>query len=114
MIDLNFLFRDWCISRQLWWGHRMPMYCATKGSTSIWLAASSQSQAIRDAETRLGGEPDSILQDPDVLDTWFSSAIYPLSALGWPKQVRNKVSFDLPYQRSFDNLLYNFKMICFI
>uniref|UniRef100_A0A1B6ERU2 valine--tRNA ligase n=1 Tax=Cuerna arida TaxID=1464854 RepID=A0A1B6ERU2_9HEMI len=90
--------RDWCISRQLWWGHRMPLYFATKDNSSIWVAAASLPQAIKEASSLLGSEPDSISQDPDVLDTWFSSALYPLSALGWPNKtddLQNYYPLDL-------------------
>jgi valyl-tRNA synthetase len=62
--------RPWCISRQLWWGHRLP----------VW---------YRDLETYVGTEPprgDGWKRDPDVLDTWFSSALWPFATLGWPQQ----------------------------
>jgi valyl-tRNA synthetase len=69
---------DWCISRQLWWGHRIPVwYCDHCGETIV---------ARQDPErcTRCGS-PD-IRQDPDVLDTWFSSGLWPFSTLGWPEK----------------------------
>lgn len=67
--------RDWCISRQLWWGHRIPAwYCQSCGETVV---------SREDVTTcpHCGGE---VVQDPDVLDTWFSSALWPFSTMGWP------------------------------
>lgn len=70
--------RDWCISRQLWWGHRIPVwYCNDCGET--FAAVDEPTQCARCASTQ-------IHQDPDVLDTWFSSALWPFSTLGWPEQ----------------------------
>lgn len=70
--------RDWCISRQLWWGHRIPVwYCSDCGET---FASVDEATAC----DRCGS--DAIEQDPDVLDTWFSSALWPFSTLGWPDE----------------------------
>jgi valyl-tRNA synthetase len=69
--------RDWCVSRQLWWGHRIPAwYCGDCGKTSV---------SREDLKTcpRCGSE--KVEQDPDVLDTWFSSWLWPFSTLGWEK-----------------------------
>jgi valyl-tRNA synthetase len=63
---------DWCISRQLWWGHRIP----------IWYGPDGQQVCVGPDET----PPEGWEQDPDVLDTWFSSALWPFSTLGWPDQ----------------------------
>jgi len=69
--------RDWCISRQLWWGHRIPVwYCQDCGKLTVSVDGSS-------ACTHCGSK--QIIQDPDVLDTWFSSALWPHSTLGWPE-----------------------------
>jgi valyl-tRNA synthetase len=69
--------RDWCISRQLWWGHRIPVwYCQDCGKLTVSVNEPS-------ACTHCGSK--QIIQDPDVLDTWFSSALWPHSTLGWPE-----------------------------
>lgn len=70
--------RDWCISRQLWWGHRIPVwYCDDCGEA--FAAVDEPTHCARCASSQ-------IHQDPDVLDTWFSSALWPFSTLGWPEQ----------------------------
>ncbi len=69
--------RDWALSRQLWWGHRIPIYYKPDGS---YVAARSLAEAIERAGT------DELFQDEDVLDTWFSSALWPFATLGWPQQ----------------------------
>jgi valyl-tRNA synthetase len=66
--------QDWCISRQLWWGHRIPAWYDEKGN--VWVAASY------DEACHLAGT-DKLVQDEDVLDTWFSSWLWPLTTLGW-------------------------------
>ncbi|MBE0465912.1 MAG: valine--tRNA ligase [Candidatus Desulforudis sp.] len=78
-IYLNWLenIKDWCISRQLWWGHRIPVwYCGECGETVV-------SRTDPPACPACGGA--ALEQDPDVLDTWFSSALWPFSTLGWPE-----------------------------
>ncbi|HEU5126901.1 MAG TPA: valine--tRNA ligase [Glycomyces sp.] len=62
---------DWCISRQLWWGHRIP----------IWYGPDGEQVCVGPGESA----PEGYVQDPDVLDTWFSSALWPFSTLGWPE-----------------------------
>jgi valyl-tRNA synthetase len=78
---------DWCISRQIWWGHRIPAWYDDKGDVYV-----GRSEAeIRDKH----GLPDDIRlkQDDDVLDTWFSSALWPFSTLGWPQQTAELKTF---------------------
>ena len=69
--------RDWALSRQLWWGHRIPIYYKPDGS---FVAARTLAEAMERAGT------DQLTQDEDVLDTWFSSALWPFATLGWPEQ----------------------------
>jgi valyl-tRNA synthetase len=69
---------DWCISRQLWWGHRIPVwYCADCGKMTV-----TRNDPIHCSVCNSG----NIEQDPDVLDTWFSSGLWPFSTLGWPEE----------------------------
>ena len=73
--------RDWCISRQLWWGHRIPAwYCADCGEITV-------SRTAPTACAHCGSK--NIEQDPDTLDTWFSSALWPFSTLGWPEETED-------------------------
>lgn len=79
--------RDWCISRQLWWGHRIPVYSvADEKGAPAWIAAHNLEQAICHAK-QLGFSTDDLSQDNDVLDTWFSSSLFPMVASGWPNNV---------------------------
>ena len=74
--------RDWCISRQLWWGHRIPAWYDDAGRCYV-----GRSEA--EARAKHGVSPSATLrQDDDVLDTWFSSALWPFSTLGWPQETR--------------------------
>jgi valyl-tRNA synthetase len=70
---------DWCISRQLWWGHRIPIFYGPEGET---VCVGPDEQA-----------PESWTQDPDVLDTWFSSALWPFSTMGWPSATPDLAKF---------------------
>ena len=79
--------RDWCLSRQIWWGHQVPAYsCTAASGRQCWVAAASEQEARAKAAQELGEEPDTVTRDEDVLDTWFSSGIYPFAALGWPEE----------------------------
>jgi valyl-tRNA synthetase len=74
--------QPWCISRQLWWGHQIP---AWYGPDSRVFVAESEDEAARDAAAHYGGEV-VLRRDEDVLDTWFSSGLWPFSTLGWPQE----------------------------
>ncbi|MGH7468427.1 MAG: valine--tRNA ligase [Longimicrobiales bacterium] len=78
--------RDWCISRQLWWGHRIPVwYCQSPDCSEIVAAVDEPSSC-----PACGG---ALVQDPDVLDTWFSSWLWPFSTLGWPEHSDDLAAF---------------------
>ena len=74
--------RPWCISRQLWWGHRIPVYYVN-GNEEQFIVAKTEAEAYEMARAKYGNDV-QIEQDPDVLDTWFSSGLWPFSTLGWP------------------------------
>ncbi len=76
--------RDWALSRQLWWGHRIPIYYKPDGSH---VAARTWEEAVQRAGT------DQLVQDEDVLDTWFSSALWPFATLGWPAKTPDLAYF---------------------
>ncbi len=79
--------QDWCISRQIWWGHRIPAWYDAEGN--IYVGRSEQ-----EIRATHGLPPDlPLTQDPDVLDTWFSSALWPFSTLGWPEATERLRSF---------------------
>jgi len=92
--------RDWCISRQLWWGHRIPAwYCADCGETIVSKEPPTQCP-------KCGGN--HLRQDEDVLDTWFSSALWPFSTLGWPHETE-----DLKYFYPTNMLVTGYDIIFF-
>ena len=94
--------KDWCISRQLWWGHRIPAYyCADCGEITV-----EKSSVTEHKCKKCGGT--NLTQDPDTLDTWFSSALWPFSTLGWPDETE-----DLKYFYPTDVLVTGYDIIFF-
>jgi len=91
--------QPWCVSRQLWWGHRIPAWYADDGS--VYVAESEE-----EAKAQAGGRP--LRQDEDVLDTWFSSALWPFVTLGWPEETH-----DLRRHYPNDVLISGFDIIFF-
>ncbi len=92
--------RDWCISRQLWWGHRLPVYyCKDCGEVVV---SKDKPKECPKCKSK------NIYQDPDTLDTWFSSALWPFSTLGWPEETE-----DLKYFYPTDVLVTGYDIIFF-
>jgi valyl-tRNA synthetase len=92
--------RDWCISRQLWWGHRIPAYyCEDCGEIMVGKEAPTECSKCKST---------NIVQDPDTLDTWFSSALWPFSTLGWPEKTE-----DLDYFYPTNVLVTGYDIIFF-
>ena len=81
--------QPWCVSRQLWWGHRIP---AWYGPDDTVFVARSEDEALAAARARFGRDV-TLERDPDVLDTWFSSALWPFSTLGWPDGTQELATF---------------------
>ncbi len=99
---LNWMYntRDWCISRQLWWGHQIPAwYCADCGETVVSTEAPKVCPKCGSAR---------LTRDPDTLDTWFSSALWPFSTLGWPEKTP-----ELDYFYPTDTLVTGYDIIGF-
>lgn len=96
--------RPWCISRQLWWGHQIPVFtCSSCGNT--WASENDETNCSK-------CNSESITQDPDVLDTWFSSGLFPLNTLGWPDPEKMKEKgFDRFYPTA--TLVTGFDIIFF-
>lgn len=92
--------RDWCISRQLWWGHRLPVYYC-KDCDEIMVSKEQPEKCTKCNST-------NVYQDPDTLDTWFSSALWPFSTLGWPEETP-----ELKYFFPTDVLITGYDIIFF-
>ena len=92
--------RDWCVSRQIWWGHRIPAYyCQECGEVHV-------ATEMPDKCSKCGSK--DLVQDEDTLDTWFSSALWPFSTLGWPEETD-----DLKYFYPTDTLVTGYDIITF-
>jgi valyl-tRNA synthetase len=91
--------QPWCVSRQLWWGHRIPAWYADDGSVFV-------AETEEEAKAAAGGK--AVRQDEDVLDTWFSSALWPFATLGWPEETH-----DLKRHYPNDVLISGFDIIFF-
>ncbi len=95
--------KDWCISRQIWWGHQIPAwYCKSCDGANLIAAANGEYILSKDAQPIVAHQKPQrcpncggteMVQDPDVLDTWFSSALWPFSTLGWPEKTEDLKSF---------------------
>jgi valyl-tRNA synthetase len=96
--------QPWCISRQLWWGHQIPAWYATDGTVFV---AVNEAEAKAQAQRHYGMET-ALKRDEDVLDTWFSSALWPFSTLGWPDQTP-----ELARYYPTDTLVTGFDIIFF-
>lgn len=97
---------DWCISRQLWWGHRCPAYYVQlegesaevpTGGDDKWIIARTAEEAEKRARELHGDKKFTLHQDEDVLDTWFSSGLWPFSTVGWPNKVPSPFCLSCDY-----------------
>ncbi|CCG81929.1 Valyl-tRNA synthetase [Taphrina deformans PYCC 5710] len=96
--------QDWCISRQLWWGHQAPVYfvklegddeeeASRREDNEYWISGRTKQDAEQSAKEKFAGKNFTLVQDEDVLDTWFSSGLWPWSTVGWPKETLDMKNF---------------------
>ncbi len=88
--------QDWCLSRQLWWGHRPPAYLVCIDGEEVkdadndyWVCANDEAEARTKAAQKFPGKTFNLHWDEDVLDTWFSSGLWPWAIMGWPKRTHD-------------------------
>jgi valyl-tRNA synthetase len=115
--------RDWCISRQLWWGHRIPAWFVVSETggeitdSTPYVVARDEAEARDKAEAQFSGgshaHPVVLEQDPDALDTWFSSGLWPFSTLGWPGELNGAEPADLARWYPTSVLVTGFDIIFF-
>ncbi|EGW33130.1 valyl-tRNA synthetase [Spathaspora passalidarum NRRL Y-27907] len=93
--------QDWCISRQLWWGHRCPVYFVTlegeehdRLDNEYWVSGRTEAEALEKAQKKFPNKKFTLEQDEDVLDTWFSSGLWAITTLGWPKPTKDMELFS--------------------
>ena len=91
---------DWCLSRQLWWGHQIPAYfiefegeVGDDSDGGRWVTGRTEAEAVEKAKAKFPQKNFTLKRDPDVLDTWFSSGQWPYSTLGWPNQTHDMENF---------------------
>ncbi|ORY15058.1 valyl-tRNA synthetase-like protein [Clohesyomyces aquaticus] len=98
---------DWCLSRQLWWGHQIPAYFVKfegeegegdRTDNELWITGRTEQEALQKAEAKFKGKKFTLERDEDVLDTWFSSGLWPFSTLGWPNKT---LDMDTLFPTSF-------------
>lgn len=102
--------QPWCISRQIWWGHQIPAWF---GPDNKIFVAMTEEEAYQKAKLHYGKDDVELTRETDVLDTWFSSALWPFSTLGWPCDLNNEDPRTLEYRYPTDVLVTGFDILFF-